>query len=149
MYQNTITLTIAAMPAPTFTKLCLFTLLSCIYNIVPNPPSHRFHFPLLTLAVDLISRRSSSRLRSDLATPFSEKRVSPSWANQYLSHHFGLNFCDLLLSKFTLRTGFVTPSSSPTRHDTCRYLLIMTYNFTLLDTDQAIFSLVELCVHNR
>jgi hypothetical protein len=29
---------------------------------------------------------------------------------------FWAYFCDLLLSKFTLRTGFVTPSSSLTRH---------------------------------
>jgi hypothetical protein len=92
LYQNTIALTFAATPAPTLTHNCLFTLLSWNYNIGPNPPSHLFHFPLLTLPVRLIPRRSSSLIRSDLDTPFSEKRVRPSWANQYLSHHFGLNF---------------------------------------------------------
>jgi hypothetical protein len=62
---------------------------------------------------------------------------------------FWAYFCDLLLSKCTLRTGFVTPSSSLTRHATCRYLLILTYSFTQLDYDQAMFSLAELCVRNR
>jgi len=62
---------------------------------------------------------------------------------------FWAYFCDLLLPKFAVRTGCVIPFSSLTRHATCMYLLTLTYSFTQLDYDKAIFSWAELCVRNR